>query len=315
MFGTRCLRSTSRSAPLLDTPLREATRIARSVSYLGSSRTPASSPLPVAATRDINSRLPSNAAAGLPDTPPIPSNPSNSFDKLWLTAQSRQRLLFAHAHVPAEDRYPAVTMACVNTVHIEGVVTAVQCGHLATHVPGPLGQAPPGYRTVCVKTPLNLSYPTVLLWLEVDATASTTSSSSSSSPSLCLLAVRCRLSPEVVERLWQAQQHVPEDHQRHDSAATATTTTPTRDDGEGGDMPRVATRRSSSFSKKALSDAKLRCVKKWVAESLLNYRVIVSGQLRMEEVYDGDLDKVVSVPVIELPQDELIGRVIALEPA
>lgn len=56
----------------------------------------------------------------------------------------------------------------------------------------------------------------------------------------------------------------------------------------------------------------LQRTREWAEELVLGRQVIVSGQLRMEEVYDGDLQRAVTVPALELPMDSFKSSVTLL---
>ncbi|KPA79926.1 hypothetical protein ABB37_04980 [Leptomonas pyrrhocoris] len=301
MLWSRCTRNTNRRIPKLDMPLREATRLARNVGCLGAPPAPSSSsssvrgtpPLNEAALRDFHSVEPLRRCTGPDARKDVAFRHSSSFsDGEWWTLQTLQRHLFSDAHAPSEGASIAVSAACVNTIHVEGTVQALQCGHFAANVAGPSGHLKPGRRTACVVAPSHTAFPTVLLWLSM---------ADSSSSSGCLLAVRCRLSPEVVEARWREQQ------QAKKSAEAVP-----GDGHEAGEAVVENESDANAEEKEASAEAKLRCVKAWVKASLLHRHVLVSGQLRMGEVYDGDLGKVVSVPIIDVPQDNLIGGVTAL---
>ncbi|KPI89241.1 hypothetical protein ABL78_1664 [Leptomonas seymouri] len=301
MQWTRCMRSASRGIPSLDMPLQEATRIARRIGCLGAPR---------ASSSCGSSSVDGATVKGLTDIPPLrrctapnacsdASPRSSSLEASWWTLQSNQRRLFHDSHAPTEGTSIAATMSSVNIVHIEGIVTAVQCGHLATNLKGPSGHAVPGRRTVYMTTPINAAFPTVLMWLNV---------ADPPSPS-CLLAVRCRLSPEVVEARWSAE---GQSKTRQSRGSAAAAKAPGAHD-ERGETLLKSEQGSHAEDEGGLTEAKLRCVKTWAKSILWNRRVIVSGQLRMEEVYDDDLSKVVSVPVVEVAQDYLMGGVTGLD--
>lgn len=280
MFWSRCVRNTSNGTVRPEISLRDATRLARSMGCLGA-------PPPAAA---------SSSSAAAPHAPAEAAlrlrrctgqrSPEDSSSSLagstWETLQRRQRHLFQLAHTPTEGPAVAATMSAINVAHVEGIVQAVLCGHYASHSGGVSGCGSPGLRTVHVTTPppSEGAPSTVLLWLCVDP---------ASSP--CLLAVCCSLSPEVVDMHWSARRG---ETMEEDISPIASV----------GDSRVVASEREEE---EGVAEAKLRCVKAWATAALLSRRVVVSGQLRMVEVFDGDVGKVVVVPVIELPQDNLMG--------
>ncbi|KAG5465368.1 hypothetical protein CUR178_00071 [Leishmania enriettii] len=95
------------------------------------------------------------------------------------------------------------------------------------------------------------------------------------------LAVRCALSPGAMGTCWRAA----EVGRASEAAAPSATMSETE---------------------------KLRRIKAWAEELVLDRWVMASGQLRMEDVYDGDLQKVVTVPVLEVAMDNFKGSVRAL---
>lgn len=308
MLGTQCARCATAGIPCLDMPLREATRIARSIGCLGLSHASSGS---AAIASGRGSDLPLLRPCTGPDAHHSAFSQDTSSSRAamapireWRTLESLQRRLFFDAHAATDDTAVAVGVAAVNIAHMEGIVAAVQCGHAATHVASPDGQFTPGHRTVCVTTPVNTAYPTVLLWLRVESDAASSSS--------CLLAVRCQLSPEMVDTRWRFSQETQrQPTNTSNTADIAAAVASDVDDGSGdGEVDASANARTRPVEEEeTLAAAKLRCVKAWATAALLHHRVIVSGQLRMEEVFDGDLGKVVSVPVIEIPQDSLLSGV------
>ncbi|AYU83418.1 hypothetical protein, conserved [Leishmania donovani] len=195
----------------------------------------------------------------------------------WEEIKRRQHQVFNERHLTAENAI-AVTVSCVNMAHLSVYVHAVQCGYPASHAPGPSGEGVPGKRTIATATLTNQSCAVLLLWVSMG------------SPEL--LAVRCALSPGAVETCWRAA-----------PAAESSDTTKA-----GGTSQTAAP--SSMLSEKD----KLRRIKAWAEELTLHRWVVASGQLRMEDVYDGDLQKVVTVPVLEVARDHFKGSVRALPP-
>lgn len=195
----------------------------------------------------------------------------------WEEIKRRQHQVFNERHLTAENTI-AVTVSCVNMAHLSVYVHSVQCGYPASHAPGPSGEGVPGKRTITTATLTNQSCAVLLLWVSMG------------SPEL--LAVRCALSPGAVETCWRAAP----------AAASSDTT-------KAGSTIQTAAP-SSTLSEKD----KLRRIKSWAEELVLHRWVVVSGQLRMEDVYDGDLHKVVAVPVLEVARDHFKGSVLALPP-
>lgn len=195
----------------------------------------------------------------------------------WEVIKRRQHQVFNERHLTAENTI-AVTVSCVNMAHLSVYVRSVQCGCPASHAPGPSGEGAPGKRTIATATLTNQSCAVLLLWVSMG------------SPEL--LAVRCALSPGAVDTCWRAA-----------PAAASSDTTKT-----GGTSQSAAP--SSMLSEKD----KLRRIKAWAEELVLHRWVVVTGQLRMEDVYDGDLQKVVTVPVLEVARDNFKGSVRTLPP-
>ncbi|CAJ1035789.1 hypothetical protein, conserved [Leishmania lindenbergi] len=193
----------------------------------------------------------------------------------WDEIKRRQHQLFNERHSTAQNTI-AVTVSCVNVAHISAYVHSVQCGYPASHTPGPSGEGVPGKRTIATATLTTQSCAVLLLWVSMGSSE--------------LLAVRCALSPGAMETCW-----------------CVTPTVVSSEATKVGDTSEAAAP-SSMLSE---SD-KLRCVKAWAEELVLHRWVVVSGQLRMEDVYDGDLQKVVTVPVLEVTRDNFKGSVRAL---
>lgn len=329
MLWSRCSRraaTATAAAPRFDTPLRIATQRATRLGCLGGTSSLTSVLHRVSAAAATPPADPSSSPASSADASAKP-NDSTADEQarvaskthgdgvLWWSVVERQQNLFAAAHSLADGAAAAITLSCVNIVHVEGVVEKVFCGHFATHAAGVKGEAVPGRRTVAVMAPQSPAFPSVLLWLRVEdtdvaaaSTSSTEAATAASATSVtCLLGVRCRLSPEVVEARWQATELSRRRARRAASLSSESEESPAEEE---------TTHNNSSSGEAGTAsgktEAKLRCVKAWAAAAFLKRRVIVSGQLRMEELYDGDLEKVVVVPMVEVAADSLMDGVKAI---
>ncbi|KAG5463898.1 hypothetical protein LSCM1_00071 [Leishmania martiniquensis] len=190
----------------------------------------------------------------------------------WDGIKHRQQQLFSERHCTAQSNI-AAAVSCVNMAHLSVYVHSVQCGYPASHAPGPSGEGVPGMRTITTATLASQSCAMLLLWVSM------------TSP--WWLAVRCALSPGAMDTCWRsdptsASHSAAEVSGANESAVPSATLTETE---------------------------KLRRIKAWAEAIVLHRWVIISGQLRMEDTYDGDLQKVVTVPVLEVPMDNFKGSV------
>ncbi|KAG5489946.1 hypothetical protein JKF63_00064 [Porcisia hertigi] len=193
----------------------------------------------------------------------------------WDEIRRRQHHLFNERHSTAQNNI-AATVSCVNMAHLSVYVHSVHCGYPASHSPGPSGGGTPGKRTIATATLTSQSCAMLLLWVSTESPG--------------MLAVRCALSPGAMETCWQAT-----------PSAVGSEAIEAGDTGE------------AAASSSILSEMdKLRRVKTWAEDLVLHRWALVSGQLRMEDVYDGDLEKVVTVPVLEVARDNFKGSVRAL---
>ncbi|GET93137.1 hypothetical protein, conserved [Leishmania tarentolae] len=193
----------------------------------------------------------------------------------WEEIKRRQRQVFNERHLTADNSI-AVTVSCVNMAHLSVYVHSVQCGYPGSHTPGPSGEGVPGKRTITAATLTNQSCAVLLLWVSMGPPE--------------LLAVRCALSPGAMETCWRA------------APGVASSRIPKDDDTRETAVPLSAPSETDN----------LRRIKAWAEELVLHRWVVASGQLRMEDVYDGDLQKVVTVPVLEVARDNFKGSVRAL---
>ncbi|KAK7196700.1 KREPA4 [Novymonas esmeraldas] len=196
----------------------------------------------------------------------------------WAEVTRIQRQLFTESH-STMSKLIAVSVSSVNMVHLSVKVRAVHCGFMASNTAGPSGSGVPGRRTVVnTATTATTKGPgaVLLLWVSIDGPE--------------LLAVRCVLSRAAMEATVHSQQ-------LRLLARTVDTTT-----------VKEAQSPVASMSEEELQ----RRVKLWAEQLVLDRRVLVSGRLRMEDVYDGDLQKVVPVPVVEVPPNNFAGSVRSL---
>ncbi|KAG5488466.1 hypothetical protein JIQ42_00073 [Leishmania sp. Namibia] len=193
----------------------------------------------------------------------------------WDVIKRRQHQLFRKRHTTAQNNI-AVTVSCVNMAHLSVYVHSVQCGYPASHAPGPSGEGVPGKRTITTTTLATQSCAVLLLSVSMESPG--------------WLAVRCALSPGAMETCWRAA--------------------PTSASGRAAEVGGASEAAAPSATMSGTE--KLRRIKTWAEGLVLHRWVMASGQLRMEDVYDGDLQKVVTVPVLEVAMDNFKGSVRAL---
>lgn len=211
-----------------------------------------------------------------------PSSGSNSFAPSgWapLDEVARKQAFLAHASQVNVHHKTAMAQAHVNMVHLEGVVRSLEVGLVpctstmrASAAASEAEAWEQASRRHTVMGPLP-ALQHLFLWLDVcsewkEDEGAPCVSSSSGPDAAAPIAVLCPLSDRMIDQLRLA-----------------------------------AASRSGAPSSAAAEVVADTGAQQWFERNLLGQRVILSGQLRMEERFDGDIRRIVQVPWVRLPVD------------